>query len=863
MNKQEEISFSNLSELAITPMMKQYLALKSAHKDYLLFFRLGDFYELFFDDALIASKALNIVLTKRGKQSGDDIPMCGVPHHSATHYINELLRDGYSIAICEQLEPSEEAKKRGYKEVVRREVVQIITPGTLMDDQLLDPKNANYLMSIAGHNNLFSISWIELTTGEFYVSNCSKTQIINEISRLTPKEILIPKKLSDDQSILNSKVALTVRSDNIYDYKSCVSRLEDYYKINSIKGLGDFNQAQVMAAGSLVEYIVHTQKNNLPKLKVLKKLDREFFMEIDASTRMSLELDKTAENREFNLLNTIDKTITSAGARLIKNRLNSPLNNSAVINKRLDCVEFFCNKNDLRKQTREYLRYFPDVQRALSKIFINKAIPRDLNVVKNGLKIATMVSELLRIKDTKLIDEINSLVSQIFGYGKLVTELEEALIPSEEPIEGQSFIKKGYNSYLDELYDLKNNSNEKIISIREKYRKKTGVQNLKISKNNIFGYFVEVTSLNADKLDGAFFIHKQTLGNYVRYFTTELKDLQNVLLNCDNKISNLEQEIFNKLCDSAKNYFDEISLVIDSISNLDFYSSLAEFAVQNNYVRPIVDGSDTFLIEEGRHPVVEHFQKENFISNTSNITEEEKIWLITGPNMAGKSTFLRQNALICILAQIGSYVPAKKVHIGVVDKIFSRIGAADNIAKGESTFMVEMTETAYIINNATRKSLVILDEIGRGTSTHDGISIAWAVLEHLHNKINCRTLFATHYHELTRLNKYLSKVANYTMEVKEWNKKIVFLHKIISGVADSSYGIYVAELAGLPKDVISTAKKILCNFEKQDAIEVQNSYQEDNNVEENEVLIMLKNIDINNISPMQAQQILFELKNKA
>ena len=348
----------------------------------------------------------------------------------------------------------------------------------------------------------------------------------------------------------------------------------------------------------------------------------------------------------------------------------------------------------------------------------------------------------------------------------------------------------------------------------------------------------------------------------MRYFTTELKDLENVLLNCDNKISNLEQEIFNKLCDSAKNYFDEISLVIDSISNLDFYSSLAEFAVQNNYVRPIVDGSDAFLIEEGRHPVVEHFQKENFISNTSNITEKEKIWLITGPNMAGKSTFLRQNALICILAQIGSYVPAKKVHIGVVDKIFSRIGAADNIAKGESTFMVEMTETAYIINNATAKSLVILDEIGRGTSTHDGISIAWAVLEYLHNKINCRTLFATHYHELTQLNKYLSKVANYTMEVKEWNKKIVFLHKIISGVADSSYGIHVAELAGLPKDVISTAKKILCNFEKQDAIEVQNSYQEDNNVEENEVLIMLKNIDINNISPMQAQQILFELKNK-
>ncbi len=863
MNKQEVISFNNLSNVAITPMMKQYLGLKSAHKEYLLFYRLGDFYELFFDDALVASKVLDIVLTKRGKQSGDDIPMCGVPHHSATNYINKLLKEGYSIAICEQLESPEEAKKRGYKSVVRREVVQIITPGTLMDDQLLDPKNTNYLMSIAENHNSFSISWIELTTGEFYVSSCSKAQIINEISRLSPKEILIPEKLSDDPNLLNSKITFTIRSNNIYDYKSCIGRLEEYYKINSIKSLGNFNQVQVMAAGSLIEYIVHTQKSNLPKLKVLKKLDREFFMEIDASTRMSLELDKTATNREFNLLSTIDKTITSAGARLIKNRLNSPLNNSAVINKRLDCVQFFHDKNELRKQIREYLKYFPDIQRALSKIFINKALPKDLNIVKNGLKIATMVSELLRIKDTKLIDEINSLVSQIFGYGKLVNELEEALIPSEEPADGQSFIRKNYNQYLDELYDLKNNSNEKIINIRDKYRKKTGVQNLKISKNNIFGYFVEVTSLNASKLDDDFFIHKQTLGNSVRYFTPELKDLESVLLNCDNKISNLEQEIFNKLCDSTKNYFDEISLVIDSISNLDFYAALAEFAVQKNYVRPIVDDSDAFLIEEGRHPVVEHFQKENFISNTSNIREEEKIWLITGPNMAGKSTFLRQNALICILAQIGSYVPAKNMHIGVVDKIFSRIGAADNIARGESTFMVEMIETAYIINNATEKSLVILDEIGRGTSTHDGISIAWAVLEYLHNKINCRTLFATHYHELTQLNKYLSKVANYTMEVKEWNKDIVFLHKIISGVADSSYGIHVAELAGLPKDVINTAKGILCNFEKQDSIEIQNSCHESKNIGENEALTILKKIDINNISPMRAQQILFELKNKA
>ena len=862
MNKQEEIPFNNISNSILTPMMKQYLGIKSAHRDYLLFYRLGDFYELFFEDAQIASKILDIVLTKRGKQNGDNIPMCGVPYHSATHYINRLLKKGYSIAICEQLESPEEAKKRGYKSVVRREVVQIITPGTLMEEKLLDSKNTNYLTSIAEEKGNYSIAWVELTTGDFYVTTCSKNQLINEISRLSPKEVLVSYKFSSDPIFVNYKNILTVRSNNIYDHKNCLQRIVQYYNVNSIKSLGEFSKEQVVSAGALIEYIIHTQKNNLPKLKVLQKLERDYFVEIDASTRINLELDKNSINKEFNLLNVIDKTITSEGARLLKTRLNSPLKNSSVINKRLDCVSFFYNKTELRTKIREYLKFFPDVQRSLSKIFINKAMPRDLDIIKNGLKISTMISELLRINGKNLIDGINSLISQIYGYNQLVDELEQALIPYDSTIENQTFIKKGYNKYLDELYGLKYNSNQKINDLRDKYRHKTGVQNLKIAKNNIFGYFVEVTNLNSSKLDEKLFIHKQTLGNSVRFFTDELKNLENIILNCDTKIINLEKEIFCKLYDRIKHYFDEINLVVDSIANLDFYSALSEIAIQNKYIRPIVDDSNTFFIEEGRHPVVENFQKENFIPNSTNITDEEKIWLITGPNMAGKSTFLRQNALICILAQIGSYVPAKTVHIGVVDKIFSRIGAADNIARGESTFMVEMTETAYIINNVTEKSFVILDEIGRGTSTHDGISIAWAVLKYLHNYINCRALFATHYHELTQLNNKLDRIANYSMEIKEWNKDIIFLHKIIPGVADSSYGIHVAELAGLPKEVINSAKQILTNFEKKESVQIKADFKKDVVCKENEILKMLASIDINNLTPIEAQKILYELKHK-
>lgn len=851
----------------LTPMIQQYMGIKSAHRDHLLFYRLGDFYELFFEDAKVASQILEIVLTKRGAQNGDNIPMCGVPHHSATHYINKLLKNGHSIAICEQLESPEEAKKRGYKAVVKREVVQIITPGTLMEDNLLDPKSMNYLMAVAEHKNTHAVAWIELSTGEFYTSNCcSRANIVNEISRLNPNEIIISQKHLSASEFLNIQTNFTPRSHNVFDYQSCCRKIEEYYKISSTEGLGNFSQAQIIAAGVLIEYIVHTQKSNLPKLKVLKNMDRAIFMEIDAATRRNLELEtNNSENKKFTLLNTIDRTITSAGARLLKTRLSSPLCNAAVINKRLECIDFFFNAKELRDNLRKYLVYFPDIQRSMARIFINKATFKNLNIIKDGLKIATMISDLFRVKEVKLTDGINAIISQIFGYSKLVMQLEEAIMTCEEVIEGQGAIRNGYNKQLDELYDIKNNSHQKISHMRDKYRQKTGVQNLKIVRNNILGYFVEVTNMNAGKLEDASFIHKQTLGNYVRYFTNELKELEDILLNCDNRIASVEKEIFDNLCNQVKEHFDEISLVVTSIANLDLYSALAELASEENYVRPYIDDSNTFEIEGGRHPVVERFQKEKFIPNSCAIYEQEKIWLITGPNMAGKSTFLRQNALICILAQMGSYVPAAKVNLGVVDKLFSRIGAADNIAKGESTFMVEMIETAYILNNATEKSFVILDEIGRGTSTHDGISIAWAVLEYLHNSIRCRTLFATHYHELIELKRHLPNVATYTMEIKEWNGEIIFMHKILSGVADSSYGVHVAELAGLPSEVIKIAQKILCGFESSHGLEVKiNNTQESpiNNTQESEIISILKHTDINNITPIKAHEILFNLKAK-
>ncbi|WPX97289.1 DNA mismatch repair protein MutS [Candidatus Bandiella euplotis] len=526
---------------------------------------------------------------------------------------------------------------------------------------------------------------------------------------------------------------------------------------------------------------------------------------------------------------------------------------------------FFYYAKELGDDLRKYLAYFPDIQRALAKIFINKATFKNLNTIKDGLKIASMISELFRIKHSKLTDGINAIISQIFGYSQLVDQLEEALKQSEEDVTRP--IRVGYNKQLDELYDIKDNSHQKISDMRDKYREKTGVANLKIVKNNIFGYFVEVTSMNASKMEQDFFVHKQTLGNVVRYFTDELKHLEDVLLNCDNKIESLEKHIFEKLCEQVKAHFDEINLVVTSIANLDLYSSLAELAHEKNYAKPQVHDGDSFEIEGGRHPVVENYQKDNFIPNSSNINEQEKIWLITGPNMAGKSTFLRQNALICILAQMGSYVPATKVNLGVVDKMFSRIGAADNLAKGESTFMVEMLETAYILNNATQKSFVILDEIGRGTSTHDGIAIAWAVLEYIHNKTNCRTLFATHYHELVQLKKHLKNIATYTMEIKEWNNEIIFMHKIRRGVADSSYGVHVAQLAGLPTEVIKIAQNILSRFENAVTLDVQKEMQYTANTnstasKESEIVEMLKHVDMNSTTLLKAHEILCDLKKK-
>jgi len=846
-----------------TPMMKQYISIKAAHKEHILFYRLGDFYELFFDDAKLASNILNIVLTKRGGNSDNSVPMCGVPYHSASHYINKLIRKGFSIAICEQLESPEEAKKRGYHAIVKREVVQIITAGTLIDENILDSKNPNYLMCVAENKGRYAVSWVELTTGEFKVIKCNKLQITSEISRLNPAEILISAcMLSDSTFITNAasdKIPITVRSNNIYDYKTCIKRIEQYYSIHSIKSFGNFSEEQVISCGVLIEYIVHTQKNNLPKLKIPKKLDKEFFVEIDLSTRINLEINKTPSNNNFNLFSVIDKTKTAAGGRFLKNRLNSPLKNSTIINQRLDSVTFFYKNKDIRCKIREYLNLFPDIQRHMSKIFVNRATPRDLNIIKNGLKVARTIHNLLymnHFRSPKVVAIFTSYTPE--SYGRLIEELDLALIEIEDFNEGKEFVKKGYNQFLDELYDFKNSISQKVENLKNKYKNITGIQSLKISKNNILGYFIEVTSSNVHKIDQNIFSHKQSLGNTARFFTVELKELENSLLQSSSKIMNIEKEIFKNLCEKIQSYFNEIDLAVANIANIDYFSALAEFAAQHRCIRPQVDDSDAFLIEDGRHPVVEAFHHDNFIPNSTNITKDKRVWLITGPNMAGKSTFLRQSALICILAQIGSFVPSKMAHIGIVDKIFSRIGACDDIARGESTFMVEMRETAYIVNNATQKSLIILDEVGRGTSTNDGISIAWGVLRYIHNKINCRTLFATHYHELTQLNNQLPRVTHYTMKTKKWEEKIIFLYKIISGIADSSYGINVAEMAGMPEEIIDFAKFVLDNLKEREGINIDCSNFENRDYVEN----ILMKTDINSLTSTEAQKVLHDIKER-
>lgn len=821
-----------------TPMMSQYLAIKKSHADYLLFYRMGDFYELFYEDALIASKELDIVLTKRGQTEGADIPMCGVPYHASESYLQKLIRKGYSVAICEQLETPAEAKRRGNKSVVRREVIRIITPGTIIEENLLEARSNNYIIALVlGKKS--SLAWADISTGECYYQSLPLEGITLELTRLSPQEIIVSDSEVESAKKMitgcNLSTCITRRPNNIFDEQRGKQNILDISVFKQSFSFKNLSSSEIIALGALLDYIRYTHKSSMPKLQSPRRVEASQFMAIDAATRINLELETPIQRRGDNctLLKVIDKTLTAAGTRLLSAYLYSPLIDLIPINERLDRIEFFVQRGNLRYQIREVLKLFPDIERAMSRISTQKATPRDLALIRDGLSIAHKIKEIILI--TNPLEPINSslgnnpqaasinrIIHNIGTFSLLLDELHRALKPGILSI--SDFLNHGYSPSLDRSRQMRDSSDIAIAELKEKYRNLTGISTLKISKNNIIGYYVEVNPNYSTKLTADIFIHKQSLSTGIRYSTTELKGLEQELLTCNERIKQIEAEIIEDFSQKIMSESEEILLLSQAVASLDVASSLAELSIKNNYVRPYLNNVNSKPILEiiaGRHPAVENnllarYPLQHFSPNSCIMQQEKNIWLITGPNMAGKSTFLRQNALICILAQIGSFVPANQASISIIDKLFSRIGASDNITGGQSTFMIEMIETAYILNNATINSLIILDEIGRGTSAYDGMAIARAVLEDIHNNIKARTLFATHYHELANLDHQLPHITCYTMSVEEHEGKIIFLHEIKQGKANKSYGVHVAELAGMPKRVTDRAHQLLQEMDEND-----------------------------------------------
>lgn len=824
-----------------TPMMAQYLEIKTANPDCLLFYRMGDFYELFFEDAEVASRALGITLTKRGKHSGEDIPMCGVPVHAADDYLQRLIRLGHKVAVCEQTEDPAEAKKRGYKAVVRREVVRLVTPGTLTEDSLLDAKRNNFLSALARHkgDGTLALAWIDISTGEFFVTATTDGRLAAELSRVDPSEVIVADSLLADtalnQALSECGAAISPLPASRFDSRTGELRLKEFFAVAALESFGDFGRAEIAACGGLLDYVSLTQVGAMPVIRPPVVAAQNAVMLIDVATRTNLELVRTLSGeRKGSLLSVIDRTITGAGGRLLGEWLSAPLQDVAAISGRQDAVAYFLDQSGLRSAVRGHLKSCPDLARALSRLTVGRGGPRDLAGVRDGVAAAkalaqTLLGETGLATPPQAAEEIARILSEDdTGLGE---ELETVL-GDQLPLQARDggFVRSGHNSDLDETRALRDESRKVIAGLQAGYADEVAVKALKIKHNNVLGYFIEVPAQHGATLMGephnAKYIHRQTMANAMRFTTTELADLEQKILAAGDKAQRLELEIFNQLVDRVTAQSELITSLGAALARLDVFTAFAELAAENRYSRPLVDDSLAFDIGQGRHPVVEQVLQRAgdapFVPNDCNLSTEtpdgegKRIWLLTGPNMAGKSTFLRQNALITILAQIGAFVPAASAHIGVVDRLFSRVGAADDLARGRSTFMVEMVETATILNQASARSLVILDEIGRGTATFDGLSIAWASVEHLHEVNCCRSLFATHFHELTALSDRLDHLGNATMKVREFKGDVVFLHEVGPGAADRSYGIQVAKLAGLPEPVIARATEVLALLESTD-----------------------------------------------
>ena len=870
--------------MASTPLMKQYNEIKKDYEDSILFFRLGDFYEMFFEDAVKASKELGLTLTSRNKEKDSNVPLAGVPYHSASSYITKLVSKGYKVAICEQVEDPKAAKG-----IVKREVVKVVTPGTVVDVDSLDSKSNNYLLSIREADGKIGIAYIDITTGEFKVTEIEKekdySKLFNELNKIEPKEILLLDTFYEDvREQIDDYVQKNQASVSIVGKTRDGNKfLMDYFGVISLESYGIKDKKAVIGAAAMaLDYAQTMQIENELTVEKIEFLNTSNYAEINSITRKNLELTKNQREKTVygSLLWVLDRCKTSMGTRLLKRYINNPLLNVKEIKKRQQDVQYFIDNILIREDLKEKLDNVYDLERLLGKIIFGNENGKDLLALKNTLKSSIEIMNIL--KETNFFEEIN--VKKLYDVYVLIDESIDEDAPFT--VREGGMIKRGYNQELDEIHQIMNSGKDFLLEIEQREKEATGIKNMKIKYNKVFGYFIEVTKSNLDLVPDTY-TRKQTLANAERFITPELKKYEDTIINSKAKISDLEYYLFKEISAQVKDERNILTNLAEKLAYLDVIVSFATIAIENDYVKPeMLENSDILEIVEGRHPVVEKLiGRSDFIANSTKLKENERFVVLTGPNMSGKSTYMKQVALISIMAQVGSYVPAKEAKLSIIDKYLTRIGASDDILSGQSTFMVEMSEVSNILNNATEKSLIILDEVGRGTSTFDGVSIATAISIYIHNEIKAKTIFATHYHELTDLENKFDDIVNYRIEVNEKDGKVMFLRNIVKGGADKSYGIEVAKLAGLPKEILKESKKILKRLEqKKELIEkTVNVHQlslfgenlgfdddEDEKKKEadekmevmSDIIDEIEEKDINNITPMEALKFLSELKAK-
>ncbi len=865
--------------MSVTPLMTQYYKIKEKNPDTILLFRIGDFYETFDEDAKLTSKVLGITLTKRSNGAAGDVPLAGFPHHAIDSYLPKLVRSGHRVAICEQVEDPKLAKG-----IVKRDVIEVVTPGVALSDKLLDHKKNNYLLAIYVKSDIVGLSFCDISTGEFFAYEVLQHDLENQFGLINPSEILISK---NQKTILEpileknlESIRITKIDEWIFNYDYANDILKDQFKTKTLKGFGVENlDSGLIAAGSVLNYLRDTQKANLSHINKIARYNPSDYMQLDFATKRNLEITFTMQEgtREGSLISILDKTETAMGGRMLKKWITAPLRKLEPILQRQECVEDLYKNKSLRKNLKNELKEIGDLERLISRICTGRATPREIVNIKLSLKKIPLVKQLLDQTKTETLRAINNKLNEL---EKVVEKIETAV--TDEPplaVSDGGVIREGFSPELDELRDLSTNAKSWIANLQKSERERTGISSLKVNYNKVFGYYIDVSNAHKDKVPENY-IRKQTLVNSERYITPELKEYEDKILNAQENILKLESTLFDQIRKEVASETEAVQNNANLIAMLDCYASFAEAAEQYNYIKPKIDESNELKINEGRHPVVERILPpgEKFHPNDCKLSsDEDQIVILTGPNMAGKSVYLRQIGLIVLLAQIGSFVPAKEAKIGLIDRIFTRVGASDNIAAGESTFLVEMQEAANILNHATNKSLILLDEIGRGTSTFDGISIAWAITEYIHENPNAaaKTLFATHYHELNEMSSIFPRIKNYKVEVREYDDKVIFLHKVSPGGADHSYGIQVAQMAGLPEFVTKRAKEILFNLEDKELTpheikkqKLRKFKQQDDmqinmfEVKDDQLRKEIKDISLEGLTPIEALNKLNELQKK-